>query len=67
MVVDKVALVNISGAGIVSTIGVAARAFTAPVEVGVNIIMISKDSSQHNISFVVTYIPQVYFENKSFF
>jgi aspartate kinase len=52
-VVDKVALVNISGAGMVGTIGVAARAFTALADAGVNIIMISQGSSEANLSVVV--------------
>ncbi len=52
-VVDKVALVNISGAGMVGTIGVAARAFTAMANAGVNIIMISQGSSEANLSVVV--------------
>lgn len=52
-VVDKVALVNISGAGMVGTIGVAARVFTALAAAGVNITMISQGSSEANISIVV--------------
>lgn len=52
-VIDKVALVNISGAGMVGTIGVAARAFTALAEAGVNIKMISQGSSEANLSIVV--------------
>ncbi|HIH43681.1 MAG TPA: ACT domain-containing protein, partial [Candidatus Methanoperedenaceae archaeon] len=52
-VIKNVALINISGAGMVGTIGVAARVFTTLANAGVNIIMISQGSSQHNISFVV--------------
>lgn len=52
-VVNKVALVNISGAGMVGTIGVAARAFTALANAGVNITMISQGSSEANLSVVV--------------
>ncbi len=52
-VIDKVALVNISGAGMVGTIGVAARAFTALANASVNIIMISQGSSEANLSVVV--------------
>jgi len=52
-VIDKVALVNISGAGMVGTIGVAARVFKALAKAGVNIIMISQGSSEANLSVVV--------------
>jgi aspartate kinase len=52
-VIDKVALINISGAGMVGTIGVAARAFTVLANAGINIIMISQSSSEANLSIVV--------------
>ncbi|MCL7415502.1 MAG: aspartate kinase [ANME-2 cluster archaeon] len=52
-VVDKVALINISGAGMVGTIGVAARTFGALANAGVNIKMISQGSSEANLSTVV--------------
>ena len=52
-VIKKVALINISGAGMVGTIGVAARVFTALANAGVNIVMISQGSSEANISLVV--------------
>ncbi len=52
-VIKKVALVNISGAGMVGTIGVAARVFTTLAHAGVNIVMISQGSSEANISIVV--------------
>lgn len=52
-VIKKVALINISGAGMVGTIGVAARVFTTLANAGVNIIMISQGSSEANISIVV--------------
>jgi len=52
-VVNKVALVNISGAGMVGTIGVAARVFKTLANAGVNIIMISQGSSEANMSVVV--------------
>ncbi|HWQ20629.1 MAG TPA: aspartate kinase, partial [Methanotrichaceae archaeon] len=42
----KVALLNLSGAGMIGTPGVAARAFTALAKAGVNIIMISQASSE---------------------
>jgi aspartate kinase len=52
-VIKKVALINISGAGMVGTIGVAARVFSALANAGVNIVMISQGSSEANISIVV--------------
>lgn len=52
-VIKNVALINISGAGMVGTIGVAARVFTTLANSGVNIIMISQGSSEANISIVV--------------
>lgn len=52
-VIDNIALINISGAGMVGTIGVAARVFGALAGAGVNIIMISQGSSESNISIVV--------------
>jgi len=52
-VIKNVALINISGAGMVGTIGVAARVFTALANAGVNIVMISQGSSEANISLVV--------------
>ncbi len=52
-VIKNVALINISGAGMVGTIGVAARVFTTLANEGVNIVMISQGSSESNISLVV--------------
>ncbi len=52
-VIKNVALINISGAGMVGTIGVAARVFSTLANAGVNIIMISQGSSEANISIVV--------------
>lgn len=52
-VIKNVALINISGAGMVGTIGVAARVFTTLANAGVNIIMISQGSSEANISLIV--------------
>jgi aspartate kinase len=52
-VIRNVALINISGAGMAGTIGVAARVFTTLANAGVNIIMISQGSSEANISLVV--------------
>lgn len=52
-VIGNVGLVNISGAGMVGTIGVAARVFSTLANAGVNITMISQGSSEANISVVV--------------
>jgi aspartate kinase len=49
----NVALLNISGAGMIGTLGVAARAFSALAKAGVNIVMISQGSSEANISMVI--------------
>ena len=51
--IKKVALVNISGAEMVGTIGTAAKVFTILANAGVNIIMISQGSSESNMSIVV--------------
>lgn len=50
---ENAALLNISGAGMIGTRGVAARAFSALADAGVNIVMISQGSSEANISIVV--------------
>ncbi|MFA7374995.1 MAG: aspartate kinase, partial [Methanothrix soehngenii] len=50
---QKVELLNISGAGMIGTLGVAARAFTALAKAGINIVMISQGSSEANISMVI--------------
>ena len=52
--INKVALINISGAGMVGNIGTAARVFSALANAGVNIIMISQGSSEANMSLVIT-------------
>lgn len=52
-VMEKVALVTISGVGMIGVPGVAAKSFTALAEEGVNILMISQGSSEVNISFVI--------------
>lgn len=51
--IDRVALVNISGAEMVGAIGTASRVFTALANACVNIIMISQGSSEANMSIVV--------------
>jgi len=49
----NVALLNISGAGMIGTLGVAARAFSALAKAGINIVMISQGSSEVNISMII--------------
>jgi aspartate kinase len=49
----NVSLLNLSGAGMIGTPGVAARAFSALARAGINIIMISQGSSEASISMVV--------------
>lgn len=51
--IKNVALINVSGSGMMGTIGTAARVFTSLANVGVNIIMISQGSSEVNMSIVV--------------
>lgn len=51
--INRVALINICGAGMVGAIGTAARVFSVLANAGVNIIMISQGSSEANMSLVV--------------
>ncbi|HXY87932.1 MAG TPA: aspartate kinase [Candidatus Acidoferrales bacterium] len=51
--ISDVSLVNISGAGMAGTIGIAAHVFSKLATAGVNIIMISQASSESNISILV--------------
>ncbi|MEK7356460.1 MAG: aspartate kinase, partial [Bdellovibrionota bacterium] len=51
--VDRIALVNLEGTGMVGVPGVAQRLFGALREVGISVIMISQASSEHSICFVV--------------
>ncbi|WP_406656434.1 aspartate kinase [Methanolobus sp. ZRKC2] len=51
--ISKVALINISGAGMVGAIGTAARVFSVLASAGVNIIMISQGSSEANMTLIV--------------
>ncbi|TGC10967.1 aspartate kinase [Methanolobus halotolerans] len=51
--ISRVALINISGAGMVGAIGTAARVFSVLAGAGVNIIMISQGSSEANMTLVV--------------
>ena len=51
--VDRVALVNLEGTGMIGVPGIANRLFASLREVGVSVIMISQASSEHSICFVV--------------
>lgn len=51
--VDKVALINVEGNGMMGVPGVAQRLFGALREVGISVIMISQASSEHSICFVI--------------
>ena len=50
--IDRVALVNIEGGGMIGIPGIAARVFGALARAGVNIMMISQASSEHSICLV---------------
>jgi len=50
--IDRVALVNIEGAGMVGIPGIAARIFKALAAAAVNVMMISQASSEHSICLV---------------
>lgn len=51
--IKSVALIRVSGSGMVGVSGIAGRMFTALASVGVNIIMISQGSSEHSICAVI--------------
>ena len=53
VMIRDVALVTVSGAGMVGVPGVAAKVFSILGEAHVNILMISQSSSEANISFIV--------------
>ncbi|MFW6387802.1 MAG: aspartate kinase [bacterium] len=50
--VEHVSIVNVEGAGMMGTPGIAARIFTAIAHAGVNVLMISQASSEHTICLV---------------
>jgi aspartokinase/homoserine dehydrogenase 1 len=51
--IDKVALVNLEGAGMIGVPGTAHRLFGALREEGISVILISQGSSEHSICFAV--------------
>ncbi len=52
-VVDKVALINLEGSGMIGIPGISERLFGALKQVGVSVILISQASSEHSICFAV--------------
>jgi aspartokinase/homoserine dehydrogenase 1 len=52
--IRKVALLTVSGRGMMGVPGIAGRTFLAAAHVGANILMISQASSEQNFCFVVT-------------
>jgi aspartokinase/homoserine dehydrogenase 1 len=51
--IDKIALVNVEGAGMIGVPGTAQRLFGALREHGISVILISQGSSEHSICFAV--------------
>jgi len=51
--IDRVALLNLEGAGMIGVPGTAHRLFGALHEAGISVIVISQGSSEHSICFVV--------------
>jgi aspartate kinase len=51
--IDDLALVAVEGHGMMGVPGVAARIFTALAHAGVNVMMISQASSEHNICLII--------------
>ena len=51
--IDKVALINLEGAGMIGVPGTAQRLFGALREDGISVILISQGSSEHSICFAV--------------
>ena len=51
--IDDLALVAVEGHGMLGVPGVAARIFTALAQAGVNVMMISQASSEHNVCLII--------------
>ncbi len=51
--IDHLSIVSIEGNGMMGVPGVSARIFSSLARVGVNVMMISQASSEHNVCFVV--------------
>jgi len=52
--IDELALVAVEGHGMMGVPGIAARIFTALSQAGVNVMMISQASSEHNVCLIVS-------------
>ena len=51
--IEKVALVNVEGSGMLGVPGISERLFGSMKDAGVSVIMISQASSEHSICFVI--------------
>lgn len=51
--IEKIALVNVEGTGMIGVPGIAQRLFGALKDVGISVVMISQASSEHSICFAV--------------
>lgn len=51
--INNVALITLSGGGLVGVPGIAARLFGSLAQAGINIILITQGSSEHSISFAI--------------
>lgn len=51
--IDRVALINVEGAGMIGVPGTAQRLFSALREHGISVVLISQGSSEHSICFAV--------------
>ncbi len=49
--IDKIALINVEGSGLIGVQGVAKRLFGTLEHLGINVILISQASSEHSITF----------------
>lgn len=52
--IEKMALVNVEGSGLVGVLGVCKRLFGTLEQSGVNVVLISQASSEHSITFATT-------------
>lgn len=52
--IDKMAMVNVEGSGMVGVKGVARRLFGTLESMGINVVLISQASSEHSITFATT-------------
>ncbi len=49
--IDKIALINVEGSGLIGVQGVAKRLFGTLEHLGINVVLISQGSSEHSITF----------------